>query len=157
MEKIVLFCLLFLLASRAVKAQDYHSGAGLKVGMAPGVTAKHYLNRSAALEGILSFRWKGANLAGLGEFHLPVFDTEGMRFYYGLGMHFGVWDSGLAIDRAASGKRFNMGVDGVVGLEYSFFHFPLSLGMDWKPNVNLITDTRLIIDEISFCARFLIR
>ncbi len=141
----------------AGNAQDYKTGIGVKVGMVPGISAKHFLTTNGALEGIVTFRWGGANFTGLGEFHLPVFDTDGMSFYYGGGIHVGVWDSGLAKDQAASGHQLNLGIDGIVGLEYAFFDVPLSLGLDWKPSFNIFQDSRMIIDEISFSLRYIIR
>lgn len=155
-KTIITFCILLLFTWMG-KAQDYHTGLGIKAGMAPGISAKHFVTTNAALEGILTARWGGANLTGLGEFHLPVFDTEGMYFYYGGGIHVGMWDSGKAKDEPASGNKLNLGIDAIVGLEYAFFDIPLSLGLDWKPGFNIISDSRLIIDEIAFSVRYLFR
>jgi hypothetical protein len=149
--------LLLFLTSFPGISQDYHTAFGIKAGMAPGISAKHFLTTNGALEGIVTFRWGGVNFAGLGEFHLPLFDTDGMNLYYGGGFHIGVWDTGKALDEDAGGQKLNFGIDGIVGLEYSFFDIPLSLGLDWKPNLNIMKDTRLIIDEISLVARYLIR
>ncbi len=125
--------------------------------MAPGISAKHFITTSGAVEGIVTFRWGGFNIAGLGEFHLQVFDTEGMYFYYGGGIHAGAWDSGKASNLPDTGKELNLGIDGIIGLEYAFSDVPLSLGLDWKPNWNIIQNSRLIIDEISLSLRYLIR
>jgi hypothetical protein len=138
-------------------AQDYDTGIGAKIGMTPGITAKHFFTTNGALEGILTYRWEGVNLTGLAEFHIPVFDTEGFCFYYGGGLHIGVWDSGKAVDKASTGHKMNMGIDGILGLEYAFSDVPFSLGLDWKPNWNIFTDSRIIIDEISLVARYIIR
>jgi hypothetical protein len=140
-----------------LRLKDYDTGLGIKIGMVPGLTAKHFFNASAAVEGVLTYRWSGLNLTGLAEFHLPVFDTEGMYFYYGGGLHVGVWDSAKAKDQPATGRKLNFGIDGIVGLEYDFRDVPLSLGLDWKPNFNIITDSWLIVDEISLVLRYLIR
>ena len=157
MKKIAVTLFIFLLFTQAGWGQDYHTGIGIKIGMAPGISAKHFLTTNGAIEGVLTYRWQGVNFTGLGEFHIPVFDTEGMYFYYGGGFHVGVWDSGLAKDEAGSGRNFNTGLDAIVGLEHAFPGIPLSLGLDWKPNFNIITDSRFIIDEISFTMRYLIR
>jgi hypothetical protein len=157
MKKIITtFFLVFLLVMAGI-SQDYETGIGIKVGMVPGISAKHFLTTNKALEGNVTIRWGGANFTALGEFHYPMFDTDGMSFYYGGGFHIGVWDSGLARDQPASGHQLNMGIDGIVGLEYAFFDVPISLGLDWKPNFNIFQDSRMIIDEISFCIRYLIR
>jgi len=157
MKKIAVTLFFFLLFTLGGRGQDYHTGIGIKIGMAPGISAKHFLTTNGALEGVLTYRWQGVNFTGLGEFHIPVFDTEGMYFFYGGGFHAGVWDSGLARGDAASGRKLNMGLDAIVGLEHAFPGIPLSLGLDWKPNFNIIADSWLIIDEISFTLRYLIR
>ena len=149
MKKIIFIFSLLLLLAWTGKAQDYKTGLGIKAGMAPGISAKHFYTTNGALEGILTTRWGGVNLTGLAEFHLPAFDTQGMSFYYGGGIHVGVWDSGKALDEPATGHKLNLGIDAIVGLEYAFSDIPLSLGLDWKPALNIITDTRLINDEIS--------
>jgi hypothetical protein len=157
MKKTLLILLLAISTLGMGKTQDYDTGIGVKIGMAPGISVKHFITTNAAFEGIATFRWRGANLTGLAEFHLPVFDTEGFTFYYGGGLHLGVWDSGIALGKAETGRKFNFGIDGVLGLEYAFPRLPLSLGLDWKPGFNIVTDPRLIIDEISLVARFLLK
>ncbi len=157
MKKCIFILVLVGLTACSMHAQDYHTGIGVKIGMAPGISAKHFITTGGALEGIATFRWEGANLAALAEFHLPVFDTEGMYFYYGGGFHIGVWDSGKAKDHPPTGHKLNLGLDGIVGLEYAFPDVPLSMGLDWKPNWNIFTDSRLIIDEISLSLRYLFR
>lgn len=155
---------LFLLALLAescsaviLRNKPYHMGAGLKIGMAPGLTLKYFYNPVVAFDGILTYRWSGMNLAGLAEFHVSVFDTKGMYFYYGGGLHAGYWDPELARDKPAGGRKLNFGIDAIAGLEYGFPRFPMSIGLDWKPNYNIVTDHRLIIDEISLVLRYLIR
>lgn len=157
MKKSIIILIFLLLSASDGNTQDYDTGIGIKAGMVPGISAKHFLTRYGALEGIATYRWNGVNLTGLVEFHIPVFDTEGMYFFYGGGIHAGLWDSGKARDRSPTGRKLNLGIDGIVGLEYVFFDVPLSLGLDWKPNWNIITDSRLIIDEISLSLRYLFR
>lgn len=155
MKKFLLILVFLLLMAGTGNTQDYDIGIGIKVGMVPGISAKHFLTRYAAIEGIATYRWNGGNLTCLAEFHIPVFDTEGMYFYYGGGIHAGIWDSGIAKDGTATGHKLNLGIDGIVGLEYVFSDVPLSLGVDWKPNWNIITNSRLVIDEISLSLRYL--
>ncbi len=157
MKKLLISISILLLINLTARSQDYDLGIGIKAGMAPGVSVKYFPTTDKAIEGIATFRWGGVNVTGLAEFHLPIFDTKGMNFYYGGGIHLGVWDSGKAIDKPDTGSKFNFGIDGIVGLEYAFPKFPLSLGLDWKPNFNIVTDSRVILDEISLHIRYLIR
>jgi hypothetical protein len=157
MQKKITVLLFFIFCFFAANSQDYDMGIGAKIGMAPGISVKRFITTDLAGEAVLTYRWQGVNLTGLAEFHVPVFDTEGMNFFYGGGIHIGVWDSGLARDLPASGHQLNMGIDGIVGLEYSFRDVPFLIGMDWKPNFNIFQDSRLIIDEISLVLRYIIR
>lgn len=157
MKKFPATVFLLILPLFTMPAQDYETGLGVKIGMSPGISAKHFITTNGALEGIATVRHRGANFTALGEFHLPVFDTDGMSLYYGGGLHAGVWDTGLARNQGTSGRRFNMGIDGIIGLEHTFFYAPIAIGLDWKPYINLIRDRRLIIDELSFTIKFIFR
>ena len=90
--------------------------------------------------------------------HIPVFDTEGLNFYYGGGAHLGIWDSERDYfgDQVPGNKLF-LGVDGVIGLEYAFPGIPLSIGLDWKPGFEIISDFGFAHDEIALSARYLFR
>ncbi len=154
----VLALFITLVASSKGMAQDYHTGLGVRGGYAWGISAKHFFSTDAALEGILTARWNGFKITGLGEIHLPVFDTEGFYFYYGAGAHLGIWDS--QVDYFGSdtgGNRLFLGVDGIAGLEYAFYDIPMSIGLDWKPGFNIISDFGFAFDEIALSVRYLFR
>lgn len=57
---------------------------------------------------------------------------------YGFGGHLGFWDGGHA--RWADDDRSYtvLGIDGILGLEYSFVEVPICISLDWKPALNLI-------------------
>jgi hypothetical protein len=141
-----------------VKAQDYDTGLGLRASVSPGISVKHFFTTNMAGEGILTVRWGGFNATGLAEWHLPVFDTEGFYFYYGGGAHLGVWDSGRDYySSTKQGTNFFLGVDGIIGLEYDFFDIPLSIGLDWKPGMNVIADFGFFWDDLALSFRYLFR
>ncbi len=109
----------------AVKAQDYHTGLGLRAGVSPGISVKHFFSTNMAGEGILPVRWGGFNITGLAEWHLQVFDTEGFYFFYGGGAHLGAWDSGRDYyGTTEDGTKVFLGIDGIIGLEYAFRRHP---------------------------------
>jgi hypothetical protein len=146
------------LISLAAKSQDYHTGLGLRASMAPGISIKHFFTTNLAGEGILTARWGGFNATGLAEWHLPVFDTEGFYFYYGGGAHLGLWDSGRDYyGSTKDGTKFFLGVDGVIGLEYAFLDIPLSIGLDWKPGMNILADFGFFFDDLALSFRYLFR
>jgi len=149
----VLFLLVF-----TSKAQDYHSGLGLRASVSPGISFKHFITSNMAGEGILTVRWGGFNATGLAEWHLPVFDTEGFYFFYGGGAHLGVWDSSRDYyGTTHNGTSLFLGVDGIIGLEYAFMDIPLSIGLDWKPGLNIISDFGFFFDDLALSFRYLFR
>ena len=145
-------------ASSGLKAQDYHTGLGIRGGFSNGISLKHFYTTNIAVEGILSTRWHGFKITGLAEWHIPVFDTQGLNFYYGGGAHLGIWDSEADYygDKIAGNNLF-LGVDGVIGLEYAFPGIPLSIGLDWKPGFEIISDFGFAHDEIALSVRYLFR
>jgi hypothetical protein len=157
--KRIAFTILFpILLAFTAKAQDYHTGLGLRASMAPGISVKHFFTTNMAGEGILTVRWGGFNATGLAEWHLPVFDTEGFFFLYGGGAHLGAWDTGRDYyGNTIDGTRFFLGVDGIIGLEYAFLDIPLSVGLDWKPGMNILSDFGFFFDDLAISLRYLFR
>lgn len=124
--------------------------AGFRFGGTTGFTGKVIKDDYYAFEGILGFRSGGVQFYGLVQKRKPVLyhRLENMYFYYGGGAH-----AGFARWNSAQGPRngyypyydsdyYNMtgpafGVDGVVGMEYEFSSVPLSLGLDFKPFIEV--------------------
>ena len=48
----------------------------------------------------------------------------------------------------------NFGAQGVVGLDYKFNNIPLNLSLDWKPELNFVTDINFEPAAIGLTARF---
>jgi hypothetical protein len=158
MKKIALILVMFVGLAGGLSAQDYHTGLGIRGGFSNGISVKHFYTTDIAVEGILTTRWNGFKVTGLAEWHIPVFDTEGLYFYYGGGAHIGIWDSEKDyFGEPVSGTGFFLGIDGVIGLEYAFPGIPLSIGLDWKPGFEIITDFGFAHDEIALSVRYLFR
>jgi hypothetical protein len=140
------FFLTVLLAAAIVMlsgAQDYKTGVGLRVGNGIGFTVKHFVNQKATFEGLLLTRWHGFDLTGLYEVHNPAFDVDNMKWYYGGGAHIGFYD-GNDVEWGEPGSTYNvLGIDGIIGLEYTFDEAPINLSIDLKPALNLIGYTGL--------------
>ncbi|MFP4691969.1 MAG: hypothetical protein ACLFMU_08680 [Bacteroidales bacterium] len=118
-------------------AQDYSTGIGVRGGLSSGLTIKHFIGEKAAFEGILSSRWRGFGVTGLYEIHNQAFDEEGFKWYYGFGGHIGFYDGDYAGWGDAGTTYSVIGVDGILGLEYSFTEIPFNVSIDWKPAFNL--------------------
>jgi hypothetical protein len=156
MMRLSILVLFTLLISTFSNAQDYQTGLGLRGGTANGITVKHFLGESDAVEGIFSSRWRGFSITGLYERHMLAFQEPGLKFFYGGGGHIGFWDN----DRGPwDDDDFNdgdgvIGVDGIIGLEYTIDQIPLNIGIDWKPGFNLIGHTGFWGDGIGLSVRY---
>lgn len=137
MRKILLILTVVVFTTIAVNAQDYKTGIGLRAGWANGLTVKHFVNKKAAFEGLLSTRWRGFDVTGLYEIHNNAFDADGLYWYYGFGAHLGFWN-GSDTPWGRYGNAYTViGVDGILGIEYDFKEIPFNIGLDWKPAFNV--------------------
>ncbi len=137
-----------------LSAQSYQTGIGLRGGFSNGLTIKHFLTESTAVEGILSTRWRGFLITGLYELERTT-SVSGLDWYYGIGGHVGFWnrvrDNNPFFDNDGGTV---VGVDGIIGIEYTFDEIPINLSLDWKPAFNLIGYTGFWGDNGAFSIRF---
>lgn len=157
MKKFGLTILLALCCFFFSNAQDYNTGIGLRGGFSNGVSIKHFITSKSAFEVIIASRWKGVKLTGLYEIHGRAFDTDRLKWYYGFGGHVGFWDgdSSSAYWGDPDTSSTVIGVDGILGLEYSFEEVPINMGIDWKPAFNFIGYTGLWADGGAFSVRYI--
>ena len=151
-ELILMLLLLALIAPRA-DAQFYQNAAGLRLGNASGLTGKTLVSKRFLLEGIISTRWRGINIVALGEITQSLVDYRGLSWYYGVGAHICFWDYP---GDSEEGTKLFTGVDGIVGMEYTFDEIPLNLALDWKPFLNILSTTHFVWDEIALSVRYVI-
>ena len=138
MRRIILTVLLTGAVVMLSNAQDYKTGLGVKLGTGAGFTLKHFLNERSAIEGLLTTKWHGFDITGLYEIHNRAFDTDKLRWYYGFGAHLGFYN-GNDVEWGAPGATYNVfGIDGILGLEYTFEEAPFNIGLDLKPALNLV-------------------
>jgi len=137
MRKLLLvFALLFCMVSYS-NAQDYNTGIGFRGGLSNGLTIKTFIGEKAALEFLVASRWHGFSLTGLYEIHNQAFNTNGLKWYYGVGVHVGFWN-GKYVKWADNEDSYTViGFDGILGLEYSFPEIPINISIDWKPELNV--------------------
>jgi hypothetical protein len=138
MKKFVFMLLIVFGLVSTGKAQDYNTGIGLRGGWESGLTIKHFIGSKSALEGILATRWRGFELTGLYEIHNTAFNAERLKWFFGFGAHIGFWNGDYTHKYwGEPGTNYTViGVDGILGLEYSFEEVPINLGIDWKPAFN---------------------
>ncbi len=141
MKRILFISVLAAFISISSGAQDYRTGVGLRAGLPYGLTVKHFLNQSNAVEGILASRWGGFVVTGLYEKEYWTGEYPGLNWYWGAGAHIGFWDAGYNPNLGATYTGSVIGVDGILGLEYTFDDIPLNLSLDILPSINLIGST----------------
>jgi hypothetical protein len=154
MKKLALTGILGLLLLISAQAQEYSTGIGIRGGFSNGLTVKHFLSETKAVEGILATRWNGFYITGLYEIQNIAFDTPGLYWFYGVGGHLGSING--------NNSRFNdgvnhtlLGIDAILGLEYCFNELPISLSLDWKPTFDLIGDSDVGFDNGAFSIRYI--
>lgn len=125
----------------SLNAQDYKTALGLRAGYPYGLTLKHFLGENNAIEGILASKWRGFLITGLYEFERWTGEYPGLNWYWGVGAHLGAWNEGYNryLDDTYSGVV--IGVDGILGLEYTFDEIPLNLSLDILPAIDLVGNT----------------
>lgn len=144
MKKSFIIIMFVLVSVLSLNAQDYKTSLGLRAGLPPfglsGVTIKHFLNKYNALEGIVAFNYNGIVATGLFQNEHWTGFYPGINWDWGLGVHAGIWGSGdnRYINSSSSFRGGSMiGVDGILGVEYTFDNIPLNLSVDVLPTVNL--------------------
>lgn len=155
MKKFILTMALMMSLAVTLNAQNYNTGIGLRGGLSNGITIKHFVSSYNAFEGIVAARWGGILITGLFEFD-NSFNTPGLTWYYGVGGHVGIWDVPRHADWWTEGEVTSpiIGVDAIIGIEYTFPNFPISISLDWKPAMNLIGYTGAWADSGAFSIRY---
>jgi hypothetical protein len=164
MNKPILFAIITIsiFSFTTVKAQGDQTGGGYKTALGVrlsssnamvnnSVSIKHFINDKMAVEGLLSF---GDPLAigALLELHKPL-ASEGLSYFYGGGAYISFVKK-VNVNTQKTSTDPNFGAMGVVGLDYKFSNIPLNLSLDWKPELNIVSDINFEPAAIGFTARF---
>jgi len=158
MKKILLASAVTIIAATLNKAsaQEYKTALGVRLSSAApmvnnSISLKQFISEKVAIEGLFSFGDPLA-LGALVEFHKPL-SSAGLSYYYGGGGYIGfVKTTNPATQKTSTDANF--GAQGVVGLDYKFLNIPLNLSLDWKPELNIVSDINFEPAAIGFTARF---
>ena len=135
-----------------VSAQSYQTAVGLRFGgLTSGLTVKHFVSKTSALEGILSVGRRSFIVTGLYEKHIPVDNSNAFKFYFGGGGHLGFFqnDGGYYYynDRPLYTTSYTVaGIDGIAGIEYKFKEAPINIGLDFKPFIDFFNGNTVYFD-----------
>ncbi len=149
-----LFAGLFFVSTSS--AQDYKTALGVRFSSSAAmvnnsISIKQFINKTTAIEGLFSF---GDPLAfgALAELHKP-FSASGLQYYYGGGAYLGFVKT-YNPNHLKNEVDPNFGAMGVLGLDYKFSNVPLNISLDWKPELNIVSDINFEPAAIGFTARF---
>lgn len=157
MKKIIasLFVFVVIGAASNLSAQQYKTALGIRLSNSQAmvnnsVSIKHFLNESVAVEGLLSFG-DPFSIGALMAIHKPM-GTSGVNWFYGGGAYLSFVKT--LKENGNTGTDPNFGAQGVLGLDYKFANIPLNLSLDWKPELNLVSDINFEPAAVGFTARF---
>lgn len=124
---------LALLCITTTQAQNYKTAVGARIGYPLTISGKYFMNESIAIEGNVGlrafseYRWIALSAAGLK--HKPLDVVDGLNWYYGAGISVYFWSFETVSTFASS----SFGLQGYVGLDYTFKKSPINVTIDWTP------------------------
>ncbi|MBK8721012.1 MAG: hypothetical protein IPL95_01635 [Saprospiraceae bacterium] len=135
---LALFCAMFL-SLNSLKAQDYKSAIGLRLGIPLSVSYKHFINDRGAIEATVGYK----NYSGFAsyfsvtaayQYHNDISSVSGLKWYYGGGAGVNVWTydpiyKALGVNTSST----TISIFGQLGLDYKFADYPVNLSLDWAP------------------------
>lgn len=145
----LLFLLGFLATTADAGASHRKAGStGIGIGggtASAGISAKHFMSDSMALQGVVGTygRWQDGSGLGLSVDYLleqPTFasaDVVDLAWNVGVGAGLGIGDSALGL-----------GVSGVAGLEFALAPIPLDFVIEYRPTLGL--SPFLYLDLVNF-------
>ena len=156
MKKSVFALLIAAAICSTASAQDYKSALGVRLRSSAAmvnnsISFKQFLNEKTAIEAYFSFGDPLA-LGAMLEFHKPL-SASGLRYYYGAGGYLGFVKT-TNVNTQKTSTSPNIGAQGVIGLDYKFPSVPLNLSLDWKPELNIVSDINFEPAAIGLTARF---
>ena len=138
MKKIFLpFLICFIFLTLNIQAQSWEKALGLRLGFPNSITYKQFISETAAIEGIFGTRnddgVRSINLSAAYQIHNSLIDDSfgELRWYYGGGgtLIFFSFDDNSTLSGGTS-----IGIQGYLGVDYTFEGVPINLSLDWTPN-----------------------
>ena len=135
MKKILILisCVSITMVSKA--QSDYTQAMGLKFPGGFAISYKKFVTGTANIEAEAMLWDKGFRAVGLYEFNFPIESVEGLHWFVGPGAHLGFWKANYSKDYNSS---IDLGIDGIIGLDYKFKDFPINISLDWQPSIVVV-------------------
>lgn len=131
---------IIVLCVQNVKAQDYKSSIGVRLGFPLSASFKHFLNEKGAIEASLGTRgYSGfgryVNINGSYQHHSDLSQVApNLKWYVGGGAGVNIWSyksyyKSLGLNTSST----TFSIFGMVGLDYKVPNYPVNLSVDWTP------------------------
>lgn len=115
---------------------SYKQAIGLKFPLGFSVTYKNFVTNTHSVEAQLTSWNKGFRVAGLYEFNFFSFPSvPSLAWFVGPGVHAGFWKEQYS---KTYNSKADLGIDGILGLDYKFDKIPINVSLDWQPAVTLV-------------------
>lgn len=156
---IALVAIFLLTGNSEAWAQNYRTGVGLRAGYPFGLTVKHFMTSSSAVEVIAGGRSRGFEAVALYEYNFYPAKRKEFDLYLGGGGHVGVYrhyrHNPFFEDRPRDPDPFiGIGVDAIVGCSWTFTRAPLNLGVDYKPAIVFYRYFGYFYGDFAFSIRY---
>lgn len=137
--KYLLIFTIFFLSLPKLEAQLYNTAAGIRLGVPTALSYKKIIDENKAIEGYFGSRGKDGyryvNISGAYQIIQPI-DIGGIEelyYYYGVGPSIYFW----SFKEDGPNQSVTPGIQGYLGLEYTFEDRPINLTLDWIPSLFL--------------------
>lgn len=121
-------------SAMATGGPEYQSALGVKISAGVAASYKQFVANTKAIEAQSMFFSRGIRLVGLYEFHFyNIQGVDGLAWYVGPGVHAGFYR-----------KSADLGIDGVIGLDYKIKNLPINLSLDWQPSYSIFGNAGLL-------------
>lgn len=135
MKKLTLLIIILgsFLFAIPTQAQNFKSAVGARLGYPLSISYKQFINESGAFEvyggtrGYSGYRW--FSVSGAYQIHKPIESFEGLNYYYGAGASVYFWNFDFDTDASTT----SLGLQGYLGLSYTFSDNPINISLDWVP------------------------
>ncbi len=119
---------IFAQQNSTFNSSSYTTAVGLKF-YPTGITFKHFVSIDKRAVEFIAYHYKeGSRITGLYEIYKDITNVAGLKWYIGPGAHLAFY---------TSQKGGNIGIDGVLGLDYKINQAPINLSLDWQPSYDL--------------------
>ena len=146
MKKLLQSLALLLLITCGVtaNAQNYKMAVGARLGVPISASFKLFVSESAAIEVFANYRsdkvrtifgtysWSSTGVGAAYQLHADIDAVDGLQWYYGAGasvLYYNYGDTGYYDDYS----NLSFGIQGNIGLDYTFQNVPINLSADWVP------------------------